>query len=175
MTKKGLIHIYTGDGKGKTTASLGLIMRATGAGMNILFTQFLKGQDTSELKTLAKLGVTVVRTEEILKFVAFMNEKEKIDCKNIHEMCYNKMKRMLLSGDYDMVILDEVMATIELNLISLEMVLELLAQKPPHVELIMTGRNAPPELVQLADYVSDIQVVKHPYDNGIQARKGIEY
>ncbi len=150
-------------------------MRATGVGMNILFTQFLKGQDTSELKTLSKLGVAVVRTEEILKFVAFMNEKEKIDCKNIHEMCYNKMKRMLLSGDYDMVILDEIMATIELDLIPLEMVLDLIAQKPPHVELIMTGRNAPPELIELADYVSDIQVVKHPYDNGIQARKGIEY
>ncbi len=175
MNNNGLVHIYTGDGKGKTSASLGLIMRAYGASMKILFVQFLKGQETSEIETLKKLGIKVIRTDEVLKFVPYMNEDEKIVCENSHEMCYNKASDLILWGEYDMVILDEITAAIDLSLIKLDDVIKLIKSKPRCTEIILTGRNAQPELIEIADYVSQINAIKHPYDKGICARKGIEY
>jgi cob(I)alamin adenosyltransferase len=175
MNKQGLVHIYTGDGKGKTSAALGLVMRSYGNDMKVLFCQFLKGQDTSELFTLNKLGISVLRTDEVKKFVPFMDENEKKNCKKSHDVCYNKMKHKMLSGEYDIVVLDEIIPATALGLVSLQDLIALLKQRPAHVEVILTGRDAPQELIEIADYVSEIRLVKHPYEKGIQARKGIEY
>lgn len=173
--EKGLLHIYTGDGKGKTTAALGLAVRAAGNKKRVLLTQFMKGQPTGELISLEKLGITIVRTDEVKTFVAFMSEDEKKSCENAHKMCYTKTIRLLKEEHYDMVILDEVMAAIQCNMLSLAEVLNFIKQKPVHTELILTGRDAPKELIEIADYVSEIANVKHPYSQGINARKGIEY
>lgn len=176
-TKKatGLIHIYTGNGKGKTTCSIGLLVRACGSGMRCLFCQFLKGRDTGELKALRELGVEILRTEEVKKFVPYMNETEKKECVKSHEVCYNKMKQLLESGEYDLVVLDEVMAACKYGLVKQKDLIQLLHSRPAGVEVVLTGRDAPEELIELADYVSEIQMVKHPYTRGIHARRGIEY
>lgn len=175
MNNKGLVHIYTGDGKGKTTASLGLIMRAIGSFKKVLFVQFLKGQDTGEIYTLEKLGVDTIRTQDVLKFVPFMNENEKKVCQLNHQMCYNKMKCELNSNNYDIIVLDEIIPCIDLNIFLLKDIIYLINNKPFNVELVLTGRNAPQELIEIADYVSNINCVKHPYNDGVKARKGIEY
>lgn len=173
--RQGLIHIYTGDGKGKTTASIGLVCRASGAGMKCLFCQFLKGRDTGELAPLRALGVDVLRTEEVKKFVPQMNAFEKKECVQSHEVCYNKMKALALSGIYDLVVLDEVMAATAYGFVSLADLCGFLKARPAGVEVVLTGRNAPDELLHLADYVSEIRAVRHPYERGVSARKGIEF
>ncbi len=175
QTTEGLVHIYTGDGKGKTTAAIGLLVRASGAGMRTLFCQFLKGRDTAELAPLRELGVEILRTEEVKKFVAFMDEAEKKACVKSHEVCYNKVKSKILSGEYSLVVLDEAMAALRLGLLPEADLVELIRTRPKDVELVLTGRDAPDSLLALADYVSDIRAVKHPYAQGVQARRGIEY
>jgi len=174
-TAEGLVHIYTGDGKGKTTAAIGLLVRACGAGMRTLFCQFLKGRDTAELAPLRAMGVEVLRTEEVKKFVAFMDEAEKKACVKSHEVCYNKVKSKILSGEYGLVVLDEAMAAMRLGLLDEEDLADLIRTRPRGVELVLTGRDAPDAILSLADYVSDIRAVKHPYERGVQARRGIEY
>ena len=172
---KGLVHIYTGGGKGKTTAAIGLLIRASGAGMKTLFCQFMKGRDTAELGPLRRLGAEVIRTDAVKKFIPFMSEDEKKECVKSHQLCYNKVKEKIRSGEYDLVVLDEVMSALSYGFINQEDLCRLIRGRPPHVELALTGRNAPEELLELADYVSEIQEKKHPYQQGIPARRGIEY
>lgn len=171
----GLVHIYTGDGKGKTTAAIGQLVRAAGAGWRGLYCQFLKGRDTSELEPLRKLGVDILRTGEVLRFVWEMSDDEKKECVKSHQLCYNKMKTAVLAGEYDLVVLDEVMAAMELGFLEEEEIESLLRERPAGTEMILTGRNAPEGLIALADYVSEIRAVRHPYERGIAARRGIEY
>ena len=173
--RRGLVHIYTGNGKGKTTASIGLVCRASGAGMKCLFCQFLKGRDTSELEPLRALGVDILRTEEVKKFIPQMDAFEKKECVQSHEVCYNKMKALALSGIYDLVVLDEVIAAAGYGFVPLADLCGFLRERPAGLEVVLTGRNAPAELLALADYVSEIQPVKHPFEAGIAARKGIEF
>lgn len=173
--EKGLIHIYTGDGKGKTSASLGLLIRAYGAGLKVIFFQFLKGQHTSELKSLEKLNIPYARTKNAKKFIPYMTEQEKQICINDHIDCYEKAKNTILSGEYDVIVLDEIIPAINLDLINLDDVLELLKNKPKHIEIILTGREPNQKLAEMADYVSEIKAEKHPFDKGIMARLGIEH
>ena len=175
MENKGLVHLDTGDGKGKTTAAVGLLVRAAGAGKRGLFCQFLKGQDTAELESLKRLGVDVLRTDEVKQFFPFMKEEEKKACVKSHNMCYNKGKDLLLSGKYDMVVLDEVTHAAALRLIPLDDLVETIRNRPSGVEVVLTGRDAPEELCKIADYLSDIRCLRHPYEKGIPARRGIEY
>lgn len=172
VEKLGLIHIYTGDGKGKTTAAVGLAVRANGAGRKVLLVQFLKGMDTSELEPLHKLSITIWRSEE-KKFIHHMTRDELQACKQTQESIFQKVVEQI--QDYDMVILDELLGAISTDMISESEVVRLMQEKPQATELILTGRDAPDELVELADYVSDIRCVKHPYDQGVAARKGIEF
>ena len=175
MENKGLVHIYTGDGKGKTTAAVGLLVRAVGASKKGLFCQFLKGRQTSELSPLLKLGVTILRTDAVKKFIWNMDEDEKKICVKSHQVCYNKMKAAVMSGEYDIAVLDEVIAAAAEGLIDETDLCRLIEAKPVHTELILTGRNAPKPLLSRADYVSDVRMIKHPYESGIAARRGIEY
>lgn len=173
---KGLVHIYTGDGKGKTTAAVGLGIRAWGRGMKVLMVQFLKGMESGELITIRGLGdgFAVNQGKPMRKFTWNMNEEELKQAASLQKQqlqyAYNEMK----TEKWDLLILDEVMAAITTGMVSLEDVLALVRSKPEGLEIVMTGRNAPDSLIEAADYVSEIREVKHPMRSGIAARRGIE-
>jgi len=177
MSEKGLVHIYTGDGKGKTTAAVGLAVRAHGQGMNVCMVQFLKCKDSGELETIKKLGggFELLRSKGIDKFVSQMDDKEKEQCKRETIALFNKATGILADKDIDLLILDEVFGAIRSGMLDVCAVRDFLNSKPDMLEIAMTGRDAPEELVEIADYVMDIQSVKHPFDRGIAARRGIEY
>lgn len=171
----GLIHIYCGEGKGKTTCSVGLTVRAAGYGLNVLFMQFLKSGNSSELKVLKSLpNVTVVGTKPIKKFSFQMTEEELKETREINGQQFKEMCEMLKDGKYDMLVLDESLGSIEAGLLDEELIVDFLRNKPEHLEVVLTGRYPTDDLVELADYVSRIDKVKHPYDQGIPARAGIE-
>ncbi len=173
---KGLVHIYTGDGKGKTTAVLGLCMRAYGRGMKVLFVQFLKGAYTGEVETIKKLEpeFMICRGEEIKKFTCDMNEKELLQAKEVQNRILKYAADEIGKNKWDIIVLDEIMAAISTGMVNLKDVEDLVKSKPEKLEIVMTGRNAPDVLICLADYVSEIKAIKHPMDNGTKARIVIE-
>lgn len=173
MKGEGLIHIYTGDGKGKTTAAVGLAVRAAGSGLKVLFAQFLKGQATGETQPLKKLGVTVFRSDAVTKFIPYMTKAELDECRTAQHRIFDEAKAGI--AQYDVIILDEVCSAVSTGMIDVKEVVSMMEQRPRGTEIVLTGRDAPNELVALADYVSDIKAVKHPFDRGITARQGIEY
>ncbi len=174
--KRGLVHIYTGDGKGKTTAAMGLVVRAAGYEMNICILQFLKGRQTGEKTVLEKIpGVTYRRANTSTKFTIQMSDEEETNLKEEIKTSWLKLKETVKKGEYDLIILDEIMAVINNGFLPLQEVIELIDKKQEELELVMTGRNAPEELMQLADYVTEMKLVKHPYTRNIPARRGIEF
>ena len=172
----GLIHIYCGDGKGKTTAAMGLGMRAVGRDKKILLTQFLKDNETGELNSIEKLGENfeIYKGVPVKKFFKFMSEEEQLKTKKEHEDRFKKVIKKAIDEKFDLLILDEIIASTNLDLIPLEEVLEFLKNKPVGLEVVLTGRNPNHKLIELADYVSEIKAVKHPYEKGIISRIGIE-
>ncbi|MCH4187830.1 MAG: cob(I)yrinic acid a,c-diamide adenosyltransferase [Megasphaera sp.] len=171
----GLIHIYCGDGKGKTTASLGLAVRCAGRGGRIIFAQFLKGRDTGELYSLAKFdNIKVIRGEGLTKFTFQMTPEELSQTKTAQENLFHQIVDACRKEQPDMVVLDEIIGTIDLGLLDEEAVLQFLQTKPAHLEVIMTGRGPSQQLLDKADYVSEIMKRKHPFDKGIPSRIGIE-
>lgn len=171
----GLVHIYCGEGKGKTTCSVGLTVRACGYGLHVLFMQFLKSGDSSELKILKSLpGIDVLGTKPIKKFSFQMTEEEKAETRRINAEQFADMVKMLENDHYDMLVLDEVLGSIEAGLLDDQLIVNFLKNRPEQLEVVMTGRYPTEELEELADYVSRIDKVKHPYDKGIPARAGIE-
>lgn len=172
----GLIHIYCGDGKGKTTAAMGLGMRAAGRNKKVLLTQFLKSNKTGELNSIEKLSefFHVVKGVPAKKFVWNMNEEEKLEVKKEHTNRFREVTKKAIEEEYDLLILDEVIATINRDFVMLNEVIDFLKNKPKGLEVVMTGRNPKEELIELADYVSEIKAIKHPYNKGIKSRVGIE-
>ncbi len=170
---KGLVHVYTGDGKGKTTAAIGQAVRAKGAGLSVCILQFLKTQDSGELKSLAELGISVIRKETVSGFFFQLSDEQKEQLKG--EVGYEFELAKKLLPQYDIVILDEIFGALENNLISTAELKRLIRKKPEGTELILTGRHAPSEIIEVADYVSEINVVKHPMNEGVPARAGIEF
>ncbi|MFR9239679.1 MAG: cob(I)yrinic acid a,c-diamide adenosyltransferase [Clostridium baratii] len=172
----GLIHIYCGDGKGKTTAAMGLGMRAAGRSKKVLLTQFLKSNKTGELNSIEKLSefFHVVKGVPAKKFVWNMNEEEKLEVKKEHTNRFREVTKKAIEEEYDLLILDEIIATINRDFIMLSEVIDFLKNKPTGLEVVMTGRNPKEELIELADYVSEIKAIKHPYNKGIKSRVGIE-
>jgi len=172
----GLIHIYCGDGKGKTTAAMGLGMRAVGREKKVLLTQFLKDNETGELNSIEKLGANfeVFKGISVKKFFKFMSPEEQIITRKEHEERFRKVTKKAIDENFDLLILDEIIASTNLDLISLDEVVEFLENKPKGLEVVLTGRNPDKKLVELADYVSEIKAVKHPYEKGINSRVGIE-
>ena len=173
---QGLVHIYTGDGKGKTTAAVGLGTRAWGRGMKVLMVQFLKGMESGELITTRKLGPTFTINPGInlQKFTWNMDESELENAAIVQKEQFEYALKESKSDEWDLLILDEIMAAIHTGMVPLEGVLELIKDKPSRLEIVMTGRNAPDSLIEVADYVSMIHEVKHPMKKGIIARRGIE-
>lgn len=173
---KGLVHIYTGDGKGKTTAAVGLGVRACGRGLRVLMVQFLKGAETGEIHSLKMLepGFVLHRAEEIKKFTWNMNEAELRRAAEIQQGILNYAADASLTGNWDIIILDEVMGALATGMLKLGDIIRFIEEKPGGLELVLTGRNAPPELLALADYISEIKALRHPMEKGIPARIGIE-
>lgn len=168
----GLLHIYCGDGKGKTTASLGLALRAAGAGMNVCFVQFMKGGDTAELNTLRLIpNISVKRCDKAYGFVKNMSESEKKEI----TACHNELLEYAFGGRFDMVILDEFNSAYGYGLMEKARAEELILGGRDKCEIVLTGRDPADIFVRSADYISEILCVNHPYKKGIAARKGIEY
>lgn len=172
--EKGLVQVYTGNGKGKTSASFGLALRAVGRGLKVYIIQFIKGGfDYGELHVVDKLpGLTL----EAFGRGKFVSEKkpDMVDI-DLARQALAKAQEIMKGGDVDVLILDEINVAVSLKLIEIEEVLELIKKKPEHMELVLTGRKAPVEIVQAADLVTEMIEIKHPYNSGFKARKGIEY
>ena len=169
-----MIHLYTGDGKGKTTAAMGLALRALGRGKRVVCAQFLKGGKSGEILALEKLeGFTRVPTPAQVKFVFQMTKEEKADCaKDCARMLFEAVKD---AGDADVLVLDEICAALTLGMLAQREVLEALDALSARAEIVLTGRDAPAWLSARADYISEIRAVRHPYAQGVPAREGIEF
>lgn len=169
---KGYIHIYTGNGKGKTTAALGLAIRAAGAGLQVLFAQFIKGRLYSELNALSRFSDQI--TVEQFGLPQFIHGKPSVPDIEAARCGLERVKSSMLSGRFDMIIIDEGNVAVTCGLISKQDILDLIAMKPENLELIITGRGALPEIIDKADLVTEMKDIKHYYDKGVDARIGIE-
>jgi cob(I)alamin adenosyltransferase len=169
---RGYVHVYTGDGKGKTTAALGLAIRAAGAGMRVYIAQFVKGMHYSELDALQRHADRI--TLKQYGRDCFIEKEPTQEDIRAARKGLEEVKGILASGDYQMVILDEANIATRYNLFSAEELLELIRTKPESVELVITGRNADPEIIAAADLVTEMKEIKHYYRRGVQARPGIE-
>ncbi len=173
--EKGYVHVYTGNGKGKTTAALGLAFRAIGHGYRVFMLQFMKGsKEYGEIKAAEKYlpALTIVQSG-LETFV----DKENPSPEDIAlaRQGLDMARKVILKGDYDLVILDEINVAVDFDLVPLDAVLDLIKNKPSHVELILTGRYAHPKIIKAADVVTEMHLINHPYYDGVEARKGIEY
>ena len=177
MEIDGMIHVYTGDGKGKTTAALGLAMRAHGSGLSVLLVQFLKSAYTGEIESIKRLGdgIELMRGKSADKFIFQMSEEEKAAC--MKETCelFHEAINSIAKKEVDVLVLDEVFAAINTGMLNADEALSFLRAKPKELEVVMTGRDAGDAFTEAADYVMDIKSVKHPFDKGIPARKGVEF
>ena len=171
---RGLVQVYTGNGKGKTTAALGLALRAVGSGLRVYIIQFLKGQTVYGELEAAKALVPLLTIEQVgRKNFIIPGKIDPLDIENAHS-AFARGKALLCSGDYDLVILDELNCAVDLGLIPLAAVKEMIALKPVTTELVLTGRGAHPEIIALADLVTEMREIKHYYNDGQPARVGIE-
>lgn len=169
----GLLHVYTGEGKGKTTAALGLALRAWGHGLRVGVVQFMKkGEDYGEILALRRMGIEVYQFGSGKLIAKGRHCQDDLDCAR---RALELSRSLLRSGEFDLMILDEVNVALYFGLIDINDVLKTLSQRDRGVEVICTGRNAPEELRKEADLVTVMTVEKHPYDEGLEARKGIEY
>ena len=178
MTKEhlnvGLVQVYTGDGKGKTTAALGQSLRAIGRGLDVYMAQFIKGQETGELFAVAMLSPhLIIRQFGLGRFIIGRGPDDEELAMARHG--WTELLEAMHSGQYDIIILDEISHAVHLELIELDHVLQAIKQRPRHIEMILTGRNMPAAILETADLITEMVAVKHPYDQGIQVRRGIEF
>lgn len=170
---KGYIQVYTGNGKGKTTAALGLTLRAVGAGKKVFFAQFVKGQIYSEVKAIKEyLPSVTIRQYGLECFIVNTPTQADID---IARKGFEEVSQVILSGEYDIVILDEANIAVYYKLFTADELINVLKQKPEAMEIVVTGRYASPELIDFADLVTEMKEIKHYYTQGVDARVGIEY
>lgn len=174
--KQGMVHLYHGDGKGKTTAAMGLALRATGRKKQVLVVQFLKQRPTGEVLVLETLpGVRVLRGKSCGKFLSQMNEQERADTEKCQMDMLSQAMQAGNGGTCDLLVLDEVLDACNAGLIDPEELCGFLHNRPAGLEVVLTGRNPGGALLELADYISHVQKQKHPYEQGISAREGIEF
>ncbi len=168
---KGYVQVYTGNGKGKTTASLGLALRAAGAGLNVYIIQFLKKGDYSEIKALSRFDNITIEQYGLGRFVKGKPSDEDIAA---GKAGYLKLCDILKNGDHDVVIAEEANVAVMCNLFSEKELLALIEMKPEHTELVITGRGATENTIEKADLVTEMKEIKHYYKQGVTARVGIE-
>lgn len=175
--EKGLVIIYTGDGKGKTTASLGLCVRAVGYDKKVCIIQFIKGSwKYGELDGIKKLAPNVELYQKGLGFVGIIDDKlDKSEHIKAAGEALDFAREKIHSGDYDIVILDEINVAIQLKLIEVGDVVNIIENKPKSLDLVLTGRNAKDEIIDRADLVTEMREIKHPFQKGIKAKKGIDF
>jgi cob(I)alamin adenosyltransferase len=172
--KKGLTQVYTGDGKGKTSAAFGLALRAIGRGLKVYVIQFIKGGfDYGELHIANRLPNFKLKAFGRGKFITEMPPTDE-DVK-LAEDALELAQEIVHSNEYDIVVLDEINVALNLKLVDVDRVVDLIRNKPEHVELVLTGRYAPSEVVKMADLVTEMKEIKHPYTQGVKPRSGIEY
>ena len=176
MDRRGLVIVHTGDGKGKTTAALGLAMRAFGAGLKVLILQFIKGgRPSSELATLDVLKKFRPTIELRQLGLGFITQENFAEQKKSARAAIELARIEILSGTWDLIILDEINYAVKFGLFDTAEILELIKIRPQQLHLVFTGRNAPPELIDSADLVTEMKLIKHPYQQGIAAQIGIEF
>ena len=172
--EKACVHIYCGNGKGKTTAAVGLLTRASGAGKKCLLAQFLKTVPTAEVASLEKLGVKCMRAESaIKKFIFAMDDAEKVQYTAEQRALFEALRAEAAKG-YDLIVMDEVLDAVSLGIVCEDALAEMLGEKGS-TEIVLTGREPGEKIAQYADYHTCMQPVKHPYEKGLCARKGIEF
>ncbi len=173
---KGLVHIYCGDGKGKTTCALGLGLRACGNGMNVFMLQFLKSNHSSEHNAIRQLiNFRYTTVMDSVKFVFQMTDAEKQALKEANEAKFAEIRKECEAGKIDLLILDEAVGCVNVGLLDEAELIRFLKEKPEGLEVVLTGRDPSKALMDAADYISEIRKIKHPFDRGIEARKGIEF
>ena len=171
MERRGLVIVHTGDGKGKTTAAIGLAVRAFGAGLKVLILQFIKGKKrSSELAALEILGIEVKQLG-----LGFITKENFAEQKKSARAALELAREEILSGAWDLIILDEINYAVKFGLLEAKEVLELTKIRPPQMHLVFTGRDALPELIDAADLVTEMKLIKHPFQEGIAAQSGIEF
>ncbi len=171
----GLVHIYCGDGKGKTTAAVGLAVRCAGGGGKVLFASFLKDDRSGERNILDYIdNIELIKNPKKIGFYKFMDDKEKEECKKECRDKFSLIKELIAENEYDMLILDEIIPVINYGIISEEEMLDFLNTKPEGLETVLTGRGPSEKLMDAADYVTEMKKIKHPFDKGIKARAFIE-
>lgn len=170
----GLIHLYCGDGKGKTTAALGLALRAAGAGKQVVFTQFFKDGSSSEVEPLAALpGVRVFHADTVRGFYRNMTPTQREQAGKDYTALFRQVTQA--AQEADLLILDEIVSACNRGVVPEKLVTDFLREKPDRLEVVLTGRNPSPALLELADYITEMRKLRHPFDRGIGARKGIEF
>lgn len=167
----GMVHLYWGEGKGKTTAAMGLALRALGNGCRVVVVQFLKGADTGEIPLLRQLGAEVYRGKAGQKFVFQMNDAEKAATRALQ----NENLRAALARPADLLVLDEACAAWELNMVDRQLLEQAVRERPAGQEVVLTGRKPAPWMEELADYSTEMHCWRHPYEKGVKARKGVEF
>lgn len=175
LPRRGCLQVYTGNGKGKTTASLGMTLRSVGHGHTVFIIQFMKGSDSyGELEAARKYlpGVTIEQYG-LESFVS--KENPTPEDREIAQKGIKRALEIVSGGEYQLVILDELNVALDYGLVSLEQVMEIIDSRPPHVELVLTGRYAHEKVLEAADLVTEVTLVKHPFYKGVEAREGIEY
>lgn len=171
-----MVHIYYGDGKGKTTAAIGLAVRAAGSRMKVLFVQFLKTEFSGERHTLSHTeNISLSFAPVELKFTFDMDENEKAKAAKIFRKIFDDSVTKVFTEKYDMVVFDEIFSAIEADMISEHDVYEFVSNAPKNLEVVMTGHNPPERILELADYITEMKKIKHPFDRGVTARFGIEF
>ena len=170
----GLIHLYCGDGKGKTTAALGLALRAAGAGKQVVFTQFFKDGSSSEIEPLAALpGVRVFHADTVRGFYRNMTPTQREQAGKDFAALFRQVTQA--AQEADLLILDEIVSACNRGVVPEKLVTDFLREKPARLEVVLTGRNPSAALLELADYITEMRKLRHPFDRGIGARKGIEF
>lgn len=171
---QGMIQVYTGDGKGKTTCALGLALRAVGQGFKVYMIQFLKGRETGEAQAAARLAPELTLRYCGRPGLVNLRSPAPEDLALVKE-AWDLARQVITAGEYDLVILDEINLVLTHNLVPLDEALEVLRKRPPRVEVVLTGRQAPPKLIALADLVTEMRPIKHYYQAGVKSRRGIEW
>ncbi|MFI3289528.1 MAG: cob(I)yrinic acid a,c-diamide adenosyltransferase [Rikenellaceae bacterium] len=176
MDKLGLIHVYTGDGKGKTTSAIGLATRVLGGGLKVCYTSFHKRPEKygyTEMDSLRKLGATVINFAKGHPHLDRTLDPKVI--KSEATEAIGRLSKLITEEHIDLLIMDEILISVRDNYITEDMLVAFIESKPSHMELVVTGRGATPRIIELADYVSNVQKIKHPFDSGVMSRKGIEF
>ncbi|MCR4588148.1 MAG: cob(I)yrinic acid a,c-diamide adenosyltransferase [Lachnospiraceae bacterium] len=173
-----MIHVYKGKGKGKTSAAIGLAIRAAGAGKKVVFAQFMKGNESSELNVLEKVeNIRVMRLSRTYPFTWEMTLEDRSDIVQEHDALLAEIQKIFAAGEADVFVLDEITYPVTLGLLSEDNWKQILASTKanPEAEWVFTGQDPTPQMLEMADYITDMQSIRHPYDRGVEARKGIEF